>query len=176
MKVAQILIPLVLVTFLVTANRAQSACSKEKVCLSVVSQRLMTQEELSTLSPGLRKSLVRLRLSNSSRNEIQFLTWQDSVTPVGYRLLKKVSASEFGPLSKTERSPQNLKLSLGANFRYLRLPPNGAVEFDLPDWGNPTKDEEFPEHAFSIFVKAGGGQGNDGIVELVSETFKPLRE
>jgi hypothetical protein len=157
------------------SNFAQAGCLKERVCLTVVSQRWMTESELKRLNLGLRMSAVRLRLSNNSENVIDYLTWQEYAVPsIGYKLVKTKPNGDFGPGSMQERTVSKLQSQFGNSSKYLKLPPNAFLEFDVPDWGNPRRDNEFTEHAFSIFIKFGEPGASARPTELISESFSPL--
>ena len=170
------LMPVLIIAFGAISIAAQPGCTKEQVCLTVVSQHWMTETELNRLSPGLRMSAVRFRLTNKGVNEIVYLTWFDSAVPsIGYKLVKTKEDPEFDP-AKSERNVRNLQSQFGNGSRYLRLPPNAFLEFDVPDWGNPAKDDDHTEHAFSIFIKFGGPDGSDQPTELISESFRPLKK
>ena len=163
---------------LITTATAESGCIREKICLEVVSQRFMTETDIKRInSLSLRRSVVRLRLINGSSNEVVYLTGLDSVEPRGFKLSKAKNDDELNFLPEAkERTEASLKSHFGGSLRYLRLSPNSALDFDVPDWGNPRHDGEDEEHAFSIFIKLGGVDGSDAPIELISEIFKPLKK
>lgn len=159
-----------------TAILAEPGCMQE-VCLKVVHQRAMTDSDIKRITLlSLRRSIIRFRLSNKSDHDITYLTWLDSVEPVGFRLSRSGTGGDFSSLPKADkRTESTLKSGRGETFRYLKLSPNSILEFELPDWGNPNHDTEHTEHAFSTFIKAGSDDTQGAPVELFSELFKPLR-
>jgi hypothetical protein len=167
----------VLVVSFATTTSAQSGCVRERVCLKVVAQRIMGDADLRRINQlSLRRSMVRFRLSNSSPNEIVYLTGLGSVEPIGYRTSKATinGVTKFLP-EVTERTESDLSSHFGGSLKYLRLPPNASLEFELPDWGNPRLDTIETEHAFSIFIKLGRAGGSDRLIALISEPYRPLQ-
>jgi len=162
--------------FTVSAQ-AENGCIKGRVCLKIISQRWLTEAELARGSAlSLQSIAVRLRLSNEGNDEIVYLTGLNSIEPFGYRLFRNIGGTEWEFSPKTKQRSESLFMQSGTGAsNYLRLKPNSVLEFDLSDWSQ-RQDKPDEEHAFSIFIKMGGKNGSDLPVELISDTFRPLRE
>ena len=175
-KLNLMLIPLAISVSALYAQ-AQTACEGTRVCLTVVSQQKLSRQESSRLSPSTRTTSVRLRLFNGSANEIAYLAGIRSIEPDGFRLTRGASGEVWRALP--EAAFRSVGVLAGPGNRppvYLRLAAKTAIEFDEPDWGNPVRDTETTEHAFSIFIQVGGPSGTDRPIELISESFHPLPE
>jgi len=163
---------ILLFTTLALAQRTETQCIGQDVCLRVLSQRWLTKEDLKHQDPLAAQSVgVHLRFENNSDVYVYYLTRLNSVTPVGYRLSRKVDDKRWDFLPR--RSEYEFA---GEGFEYLELPPKSSVAYELNDWSNPTAAGYDEEHAFSIFVKLGGGNVNDARIELITAPFRPLRK
>ena len=162
---------------------SQTNCVKEKICLKVISQRWLTDQERKRLAPVSGASIaVRLRLSNESNDEILYLAGFDSAQPYGYRLFRIIGAETWDSLPRTtERTEPLYVANSGGKYAYIRLKPNSILEYEVADSANPSSATERSkggydeEHAFSVFIKLAGPQGSDTPIELVTEQFIPLK-
>jgi hypothetical protein len=135
----------------------------------------MTQSQAPSLA-------IRLRLSNESDKEIEYITGFDAADLVGYRLYRRVGEREWKFLPKTGARNESLLLRmLVVTTPISDLNPAQSWSTTLLIRAIPleemkTIEEGYDEeHAFSIFVKLGSTEERDAPIELVSEAFVPLK-
>jgi hypothetical protein len=144
------------------------------IVLKIISQRQRTDAESKRNSPlSLQRIVIRLRLSNETDHEINYLTAFGSVKPLGYRFYRNVGEPIWKFLPKTPEQTESafVQSGIAGDFRYLRLEPNGAIEFEIGDREN-TDHLTVEEHKFAVFIKS--DTKTDVVTSLESEPFRPI--
>lgn len=177
-KESKIIRKLILLSLLMAAltvsNNSQSKTSMpQSLNFSVVSVRLMKEGEglKRTLHSFNADTVVRLRLSNGSDKGIYFLTYGESLEPLGFTVKQtdKGIVWRTGRGQKSEKSP-GVKVAYAGEPKWLLLSPHTAIEWENFD-STLFQNEK---HAFTIFTKV---EETDEPLEVFSDFYTvPIKE
>jgi len=142
--------------------------SKPTIKYTVVSQRWLTKEEIQKFEDAIGyKIAIKVRLTNDSDENIEYLSSSIHSRPLGYRWERKIGAKDwyFTPPSRGRDGVPGIEFT-GIGYAWRVLPPHSSVEGEVLSY--TSKDEEF---AFSTFVR---NNPEDSMCEIVSDVIRPL--
>lgn len=147
-----------------TAAQNKTETLSSDVRYSVLSQRLLTEEEHNQQKDAFATIAVRIRLSNERDQGIYYLgSTVSPLMPVGHLLRRK--AGELKWSNPSDPKEDALEFS-GEGYVWVWLPSRAAIEIEHAIIGNPTE-----EQAFSIYVKF---NSKAKPIQAISDVFRPL--
>ncbi len=138
---------------------------KKVIQYTVVSQRWLSYEELSKFEDvkGY-KIAIRVRLSNETDRDIEYLASSLDIRPLGYSWTRKIGKKDWEYTPSRNLPPSSMFTGIGYTWRVL--PSHSAIETEILSY--TAKDEEF---AFSTLIRK---DLQSQMQEVVSNVIRPL--